>query len=57
MARKFYLFVMICLAVMGLIGGIGYAIWGGSWPIAVGVAVLAFMAWPKFNEYREELLS
>ena len=38
------------LIIMGVIGGIGYAIYGGSWPIAVGVVVLAILAWPGIKK-------
>lgn len=36
---------------MGTIGGIGYAIYCGAWPIAIGVGVLTYSAWPKIKEY------
>lgn len=35
---------------MGVIGGIGYSLFNGAIPIAVGVGVLGWMAWPKFKE-------
>ena len=38
------------LIIMGVIGGIGYAIYGGSWPIAVGVIVLTILAWPGIKK-------
>ena len=40
----------LMLIIMGVIGGIGYAIYGGSWPIAVGVVVLAILAWPGIKK-------
>ena len=49
--KKSYYFVMLCLCVMGLIGGIGYSLYCGAYPIAVGVAVLAYMAWPQVKDY------
>jgi len=44
-------FVMICLFALGVIGGIGYACYNGAWVIAIGVAALGWMAWPKVVEY------
>ena len=38
--------IVLMLIAMGIIGGIGYAIYGGSWPIAIGVVVFAVLAWP-----------
>jgi len=38
------------LWAMGIVGGIGYSIYGGAWPIAVGVAVAAWLSWPKVTE-------
>ena len=40
----------IMLVIMGIIGGVGYAIYGGSWPIAAGVVVLAILAWPGIKK-------
>lgn len=49
--KKIISFVMLCLCVMGAIGGIGYSLYCGAYPIAVGVVALAYAAWPKFREY------
>ncbi len=54
--KKIYYFLMCCAYVLATIGGFGYAAWGGSWPIAISIILLAVMAWPKFNEYRKELM-
>ena len=37
---------MVFLYVLGTINGIGYSIYIGEYVTAIGVAVLAFMAWP-----------
>ena len=42
---------MLCLYVLGVVGGIGYTIYCGVYPIAVGVAATAFMAFGKAKEY------
>ena len=39
-------FIMICLYILGAIGGVGYAAYCHAWPIVVGVIGLAYMAWP-----------
>lgn len=49
--KKVFCFVMLCLYALGTIGGIGYAIYVSAWPVAVGVAGLAWMAFPKVSEY------
>ena len=50
-AKKLVAFSMLCLYALGTIGGIGYALWGGSWPCAAGCAALAWMAWPQVVKY------
>ena len=45
----------LMLIIMGVIGGIGYAIYGGSWPIAVGVVVLTILAWPGIKKVWKSL--
>lgn len=48
--KKVLSFVLLFLWTMGIVGGIGYSIYGGAWPIAVGVAVAAWLSWPKVTE-------
>lgn len=48
--RKILAFFELCLCVMGFIGGIGYSIHGGGYPIAVGVVVLGKFAFPKIRD-------
>lgn len=48
--KKVLSFVLLFLWAMGIVGGIGYSIYGGAWPIAVGVAVAAWLSWPKVTE-------
>lgn len=48
--KKVLSFVLLFLWAMGIAGGIGYSIYGGAWPIAVGVAVAAWLSWPKVTE-------
>lgn len=42
--------MVLLLYAMGVIGGIGYAIYNGAYPIAVGVAVTGWLALPKVKE-------
>lgn len=52
--KKLISFAIICLWALGTIGGVGYAIYGGSWPIAAGCAVNALLAFPTVkNAYKE----
>jgi hypothetical protein len=48
--NKVIIFFLLCLAFMGIIGGIGYTVYDKAYPIAVGIAVAGWMAWPKFKE-------
>ena len=45
---KFIAFVKFCAYILCAVGGFGYAVYGGSWPIAVAIIILALMAWPEF---------
>lgn len=49
--KKIGYFAMLFLYVIGAIGGIGYAIYGGAWPVAIGVAAVDWMAWPRVKEF------
>lgn len=51
MAKKIFYGVMLFLYVLGTINGIGYSLYIGEYVTAVGVAVLAFMAWPTAVNY------
>ena len=48
--NKILAFVLLVLTFIGVVGGIGYAAYYGAWPVAVGIAVTGYMAWPKFKE-------
>ena len=55
--KKIFCFVMIILYILGVIGGIGYTIYCGAWPIAVGIAALGYMAFPELKKYFNYLLN
>ena len=49
--KGFICFALICLYVLGTIGGIGYACYNHAYLIAVGVAAVALMALPQVVKY------
>lgn len=54
-AKKIFYFFMLLLCVLGLIGGIGYTIYYGTYAVTVGIAALGYTAFPKAKEYFEKL--
>lgn len=54
--KKVIIFFLLCLAFMGIIGGIGYTVYDKAYPIAVGIAVAGWVAYPKFNELLKKLI-
>lgn len=48
-------FITLLLCVIGVLGGIGYAIYDGVYHIAVGIAVCGWMAFPKAKEMANEI--
>ena len=44
--KKIACFFIIVLYALGTIGGFGFALYGGSVPCAIGVVVLALLAFP-----------
>lgn len=55
--KKFLSFFCLVAYVVGAIGGFGFAAWGGSWFVAICVAVLAAMAFPFAKERFKDLTS
>ena len=53
--KKFFYLLLLFLYVLGTINGIGYSIYIGEYVTAMGVAVLAFMAWPTAVNYYKYL--
>lgn len=54
--KKIFYFIMICLTVLGAIGGIGYTIYCHAYVISIGIAGLAFMAFPTVKDYVKKLM-
>ena len=44
-------FLLLALYILGTINGIAYSCYIGEYPTAIGVAVLAYMAWPTAVKY------
>ena len=55
--KKIYYFMMLFLYVLGTFNGIGYSCYIGEYVTAIGVAVLAFMAWPTAVNYLKYLMA
>ena len=55
--KKVLVFLALFLAVIGLLGGIGYTAYYGAYPIAIGIAVLGHLAYPKVKERFKNLFS
>lgn len=53
--NKVIIFFLLFLAFIGIAGGIGYTIYDEAYPIAVGIAVAGWMAWPKAKEWFDKL--
>ena len=55
--NKVLAFFIIIAYILGTIGGFGYALYGGSWPIAIAIIVLGVLAFPKVKEAFKTLTS
>lgn len=53
--KKFISFIMICLYVLGTIGGLGWVLYSKGYVIAVGVVAVAYMAFPAAKTYFNDL--
>lgn len=56
-SKKILSFFMLSAYALASIGGFGYAVYGGSWPIAIAVVALSYMAFPKAKEYWKTITS
>jgi uncharacterized membrane protein len=55
MMKKYFALLVLCLYVLGAVGGFGFAMYQGAYLIAVAVVVLALMAFPTAQKYYEFL--
>ena len=51
------MFLLCCMYVVGAVGGFCYLLWKKEYVMAIGVLVLAFMAWPTEVNYVKKLLN
>ena len=55
--NKFYYFFVVCLFVLGALGGLGYCIYAKAYLIAIAVLALAAMAFPYAKQCFKSLLA
>lgn len=55
--KEFYYTIMIFLYILGVVGGIGYAAYNQAYVIVIGIAALAYLAFPKVKEYVKLLIN
>lgn len=55
--KKLYYFFMLCLFLLGTIGGIGYTIMCDAYVITAGIIGLSYMALPTALDYFDILKS
>lgn len=48
--KKVVTFLLLILAVAGILGGLGYTYYEGAYPISIGILVLGYLAYPKAKE-------
>ena len=53
--KKIMSFVLICLWVLGVIGGFCSAWYCRAYPCAVGVLAVAWLSWPKVTDLVKNL--
>ena len=55
--NKVLIFIFLFLAIIGLIGGIGYTIYCNAYVITIGLLVNGYLAFPEFKKYFNKLLN
>ena len=53
--NKILIIILLFLSFMGIIGGIGYTLYYGVWPISIGIVAAGYLAWPRFRELFRKL--
>ena len=53
--KKLINFLLLAFSIMGIIGGAGYTLWCGAYPIAIGVAATGYLAYPNIIKCYKEL--
>ena len=55
--KKVIEFFALFLSFIGIIGGIGYTAYEGAYPLAVGIGIAGYMAFPKWKGLFNDLKS
>lgn len=55
--KKVKSLAIVCLWFLGTVGGIGFAIYGGSWPCAIGCGINGAIAWSTVKKNLDYLKS
>lgn len=55
MKKEIVSFILLCMYVLGSIGGFGNACYCDAYPTAIAIVVLAYMAWPSAKACWENL--
>ena len=55
--KKLISFLVICLWVIGTIGGVGYGIYEGAYPVAAGCLVNGILALPTVKKHFDILVN
>lgn len=56
MKKQFFAFVMLCMYILGSLGGIGVVLYNKEYVIAVGVAAVIWMAFPKVKSFYKMII-
>lgn len=54
--KKIFYFIMLCLTIVGIIGGIGYTVYDHAYVVSVGLAVAEYMTWPQVSDYAKKMM-
>lgn len=54
--KKILYFLMLCLTIVGIIGGIGYTVYDHAYVVIFGLAVAGYMTWPQVKNYYNKLM-
>ncbi len=55
--KKYLYFAEICAYFLGAIGGFGWSLHSHNWPAAIGVVILAIMAFPELKKAIHNIMS
>lgn len=53
--KKVLYFILLCMAVVGILGGIGYTAYYGVYPIAICLLASGYVCYPGIKDLFNEL--